>query len=398
MKKLLVAFLLLPNIFCFAQNLTHADSLVIKNLQKKVDSLNRITAIKKARDPLTVAIIKCYVNNDGICFTEKSAGHTKEFYPDDYICVQTDSSGIALAENNLDTFRLWIDGICYNNITPLFIDQKESALIFKLNYDSSKYSPWKIFYAYPNYWTFYHKVTINIGTLKKEFKSKIDTHKMTPEITLHTSVLWMMVVGYLILVALLVSLILFAKGIMKDVALYAKDGVKVTYKKSEPTDAAKGQINVRDLPYSLSRFQFLFWLIIIFASIVHIWAITDSLTTPTGTVLMLLGISGSTFYIGRLIDKKDETPPAGVPVKTASQIVTDFINNDSKSRGLMFDLLNDGKAISLHRLQLLIFTVFLGIHFLWQVIYGLALPEFSATMMTLMGISSGTYAGMKTTE
>jgi hypothetical protein len=69
-----------------------------------------------------------------------------------------------------------------------------------------------------------------------------------------------------------------------------------------------------------------------------------------------------------------------------------------KSKGIMVDMLSDGHAMSLHRLQLLLFTVFLGCYFLIEVAGHLVMPQISETMMGLMGISSVTYAGIKSTE
>ena len=52
----------------------------------------------------------------------------------------------------------------------------------------------------------------------------------------------------------------------------------------------------------------------------------------------------------------------------------------------------------LHRLQMLVWTVILGIVFVLKVLSNLAMPEFDATLLALMGISSGTYLGFKFPE
>jgi hypothetical protein len=405
MKKLIVGFLLLTSVFCFAQpnpqpsvDTTHktTTTTVITTITTKVDTAKKI--VVKTAPIQTLDVTRSYFSKEGVCIPQKTNHIPIEAYPEDYISVATDTNGINLAEINIDTFRLWMNGICYNNIKPLFIDRKNSALIFKLGFDTSKTSPWQMFYAYPNYWTFHHEVTVNLGTLKQEFKGNTKANTACTKMRLNTTVLWMAAVGYFLLAVILVLIVIFGSGIIRDISLYAQNDVRIAYKKNDPTDKEKGVINVRDLPYSLSRFQFLFWLLIIFASIIHIWCITDSLTNPTGTVLLLLGISGGTFYVGRLIDKKQVDPTSVVPVKTATECVTEFVDKNLRTKGFMRDVLNDGKGISLHRLQLVMFTIFLGIYFIWEVVYGLKLPQFSDTMMTLMGISSGTYAGMKTSE
>lgn len=62
------------------------------------------------------------------------------------------------------------------------------------------------------------------------------------------------------------------------------------------------------------------------------------------------------------------------------------------------DLLTDANGISFHRLQMVIWTLVLGIVFIQQVLSNLALPDFDATLLALMGISSGTYLGFKLPE
>ncbi|HEU4718321.1 MAG TPA: hypothetical protein VFU15_10825 [Bacteroidia bacterium] len=408
MKKIIPVFLLFACLEGYAQDQSQhiADSL------RKADSIANAVAQQNVKPPVLPAPV---INTMGVEKFEMPPNGTpgatsgltaNKIFPGDFIGIKMDTNGCRLAEQNLDTFRLWINGLCYTKIKPAFLDRNKSTLIFRLDYDTSASSPWKLFYALPNYWTFRHQVVMNAGTLTKEFRSA-GKGPQPPNADLFTSAPWMLITGYSIFGALLFVVFFFGKGIIKDVGLYAQNGVKVTYKKNEPTDIATGVINVRDLPYSLSRFQFLFWLIIIFFGITHIWAITDTLTTPTGTVLLLLGISGGTFYISRLIDANPSdaapapganTDPATAEAKLSSDLVQKFVDNKQKSKGFLFDMLNDGKGISLHRLQLVVFTIFLGTFFVWQVLYNLGLPEFSATMMTLMGISSGTYAGMKTTE
>jgi hypothetical protein len=72
---------------------------------------------------------------------------------------------------------------------------------------------------------------------------------------------------------------------------------------------------------------------------------------------------------------------------------------DYKTRGafrnFMYDILGDNGNISFHRFQIAVWTLVLGIVFVMHVLGELAMPEFSATILGLMGISSGTYLGFK---
>jgi hypothetical protein len=64
----------------------------------------------------------------------------------------------------------------------------------------------------------------------------------------------------------------------------------------------------------------------------------------------------------------------------------------------MKDILNDGSGISFHCFQIAVWTIVLGIVFLWAVNRNISMLEFEASLLTLMGISSGTYVGFKFTE
>lgn len=363
MKKLILI------LFCMSAGICYGDTAAVKKPAPKVNP-----------DPEVISVSNY---NEG-----------KKLYPEDYVRVTISNPGLKYVEDNQDSLRLWVDGICYKNIKPLFIDHAKPfpSLIFKLSLDTARTSAWELFYAYPNYWTFKRDVSISFGTLKKEFNTYCRTNCNTPAtITLHTTACWMIVVGYFIFFVFLVLIYRYGRQMIRDTGYYAANGIRITYKKEELTDPAAKVININDVPYSIARFQFMIWLIIIFAGIVHIWAITDIFTTPTGTALLLLGISGGTFYLGRLIDS---SPAANPVISTAA----DPIPSTLISKGFMRDLLSDGDAISVHRLQFFMFTILLAFYFIWQVIYSLALPEFNTTMLLLMGISSGMYAGLKTLE
>lgn len=142
---------------------------------------------------------------------------------------------------------------------------------------------------------------------------------------------------------------------------------------------------VNDRPYSLSLFQMVFWFCLVIVAYVFVWMINDELDTITGSVLALIGIGAGTAIGASLIDKSkaEATPPEAVPVTT---------------RGFVHDVLSDADGISLHRFQMFIWTLVLGIIFVASVYKNLAMPEFSSTLLGLMGISSGTYVGFKVQE
>jgi hypothetical protein len=65
---------------------------------------------------------------------------------------------------------------------------------------------------------------------------------------------------------------------------------------------------------------------------------------------------------------------------------------------LFADLFMDGGGWSFHRVQMGIWTLVLSFVFVGKVLENLAMPEFDASLLALMGISSGTYLGFKFPE
>ncbi len=194
-----------------------------------------------------------------------------------------------------------------------------------------------------------------------------------------------------------------------------------------------------------------FWFFLIYVSYLVIWLITDSLDTITPSLLGLMGISAGTALGEALIDSGKDTTKAsqlqdftaekqsleqGIPelqsqinALNAKSALTpeDTANRDSLnkqlqdsrtrlsqlnqqietltpattagvSEGVLRDILRDGSGYSFHRFQIFAWSIVLGIIFLSAVYNSLTMPEFSTTLLGLMGISSGTYIGFKFPE
>ena len=130
-------------------------------------------------------------------------------------------------------------------------------------------------------------------------------------------------------------------------------------------------------PYSLARSQMAWWLFLILIGYNYIWMVTGDRDTIPPSLLALMGISAVTAIAAQAI------PARGERTHTAS---TGFWN----------DLVTDEQgAVALDRFQIVAWTVVLGGIFLYSVVWDLTMPEFSATLLALMGISSGTYIGFK---
>ena len=64
----------------------------------------------------------------------------------------------------------------------------------------------------------------------------------------------------------------------------------------------------------------------------------------------------------------------------------------------MTDILSDSNGICLHRLQIFVWTLVMGVAAVRNVYEHLEMIEYNGTMLALMGVSSGTYIGFKFPE
>jgi hypothetical protein len=190
-------------------------------------------------------------------------------------------------------------------------------------------------------------------------------------------------------------------------------------------------------PFSLGRVQMAFWFYLVVAGYLYIWLLTGQSYTPTGSVLALLGISSATGFAAAIVDrnknaeasgkrsdleiqhatlqsriaeieaahppagsdlasklgeKKDEAAAVGLRLASTPRPVV------SKSAGIFKDLFCDGDGVSFHRFQIIVWTIVLGVVFVNAVQLDLAMPDFDAALLGLMGLSSGTYIGFKFPE
>lgn len=132
-------------------------------------------------------------------------------------------------------------------------------------------------------------------------------------------------------------------------------------------------------PYSLSKSQQLLWSILVLAAYVFLWMMTGEVDTLTESVLALLGVSAGTGVAAWMIDSSRDA-------------------GDAPSRGFLSDILSDGSGLAIHRVQTAAWTVILGVIFCVTVYRTLFMPQFSFTLIALMGISAGTYVGFKFPE
>jgi hypothetical protein len=200
-------------------------------------------------------------------------------------------------------------------------------------------------------------------------------------------------------------------------------------------------------PYSLSKLQMAVWFFLVFGAFVFLYLITHGVDTLNQQALLLMGIGTGTALGAVLVDNSkqgardsrlDELRPSsarlsaeiaelkntiaarpavapGAPVAEFPSVqlaeksakLTDIDSQIAQieasrsapvSGGFISDILSDAGGISFHRFQMLAWTAILGLVFIYSVWERLAMPEFSATLLALLGISAGTYLGFKVPE
>lgn len=133
-------------------------------------------------------------------------------------------------------------------------------------------------------------------------------------------------------------------------------------------------------PYSLSRTQMAVWTWLVINAYLFLYAIChDPAVDIPASMLGLLGISATTYLAAAMVDRS--SPDA----------------SPEPSHGFIRDIAG-GSGVSLHRLQMIGWTLVLALAFIMQVLYKMSIPDFNPTLLGLMGLSAGTYIGFKFPE
>lgn len=181
-------------------------------------------------------------------------------------------------------------------------------------------------------------------------------------------------------------------------------GVFMLGKKSDLLRESGAKPPGAEKAYSLSRVQLATWTFLVLASYLFIGLITGDYTTSiTDSVLTLMGISVGTALGASIIDISPSRTQAGGAAEAAGAAPAGDADKPTRrlaapsSGRWWLDILSDNEGVNLHRFQMAAWTLVLGIIFVQQVYRYLAMPEFAPSVLALMGISAGTYLGLKIT-
>lgn len=207
--------------------------------------------------------------------------------------------------------------------------------------------------------------------------------------TLYNILIW---VGIIAIVGLFFGLA-FGSNILRDEI----DNPAAFMLKARETDKYKEMaFNKIPRPFSLARTQFAVWTTII-SSIYLSYLLKHCMTAETfklsnnTTTLALLGISAGTTMLSGIIDTTQGTDAS----TTAPR------HQNAPSVSFWVDILSDEKGVSIHRFQNVVWTVVAIIMYFYGLPAGYdacKLPVLDGTILTLAGLSSAAYLGLKINE
>jgi outer membrane murein-binding lipoprotein Lpp len=332
-------------------------------------------------------------------------------------------NGLLTAQNGIKQVRLFINSIEIEGSVPVgwYLHGDGAELKFLLQRTAANNKTWNMLLGYPEFDNqfFNLPLSISIGlTGQSAQATKINSFQL---VRIDRGWFWGCIVVLLIYLGVLLR--------------YAKTTPMLRDTPADLTPLGIPGLAAGNAPYSLGKVQMAFWFSIILASYIFIWLITDNYELITTGILVLIGIGAGTGLSAVSINnnKADKTikqiqdlqaqqaelrqatdllkaalPAAGIEAKIGYNNfldcqLTSNINNliDGLKTGkdnFINDILTDENGVSFHRLQMVVFTTVLGFVFVYTAWATLTMPDFSATLLTMQGITAGTYLGFKIPE
>lgn len=280
---------------------------------------------------------------------------------DDYISVRVQNLPLLYASSGhaSDDLVLYIDGVAMHGLTPLFDNRNGDSLVFHLVRDSTTAASWAVFYEAPRPKPG-QKMSLSIG-YEHDKPMTTRVRDFTMNFVDRTS-FWIASIAIIFILVICFYL-----------------GMKTPILRDKTTDPA-----IKNPPYSLARTQIMFWTVVSAICFIFIWAVTHDIPEITTSTLVLIGVSVGTSAGARMIDLSQDTNKA--------------IHQNSESEGFWKDVLSDEKGICIYRLQMVLWMLIVGFYYMDVSYCRLYMPQLDNTLLALMGISAGTYVGLKLPE
>lgn len=342
----------------------------------------------------------------------------------DIICVKVAHlTGLLNPQTDIKKVRLFINDIEVEGSVPLgwylHGDGADFKFLLQRNQDNNK--TWNLLLGYPEFGSQFHRLPLSISiglTGQSAQPTKVQAFQF---VRIEQGWFW----GCMVVVVFYFW-VLFR---------YAKKTPMLRDAPADLTPLGIPGLEAGCAPYSLGKVQMAFWFSIVLASYIFIWLITDNYDLITTGTLALIGIGAATGLgaISITNNKAEGTikkiqalqaqqgelrqatalltaalPAAGIQEKI---LYNDFLDNQLTSNinnlidglkagkdNFINDILTDENGISFHRLQMVVFTMVLGFVFLYTAYATLSMPDFPPTLLTLQGITAGTYLGFKIPE
>jgi hypothetical protein len=311
--------------------------------------------------------------------------------------------------NEIDDLVLGVDGqsIPGSNAQQPEPKEKPDTVIFRLVRqagDADNLSAWKKILPKTKLWDSESKLVSVVdssnGTVLGSLR--VGIRVAPPAYIVAMGVLTLMVVLGLLVLA-------WRSDILKDIA-------------AVPNDSRR--------PYSLAMTQMAFWFTLVFGGFIYLALVLGSIDVLSTGALGLIGVSATTGVFAtaiggarrseqalkrqQLLDERQRLEKANTELRLSDpkfsanmelldNIETDLrtttADNSIKTFGGRFrffsDLLCSDGNVSLPRFQMISWTLAFGLYYVYNVVMALQMPEFSATALGLLGLSSGTYVGFK---
>lgn len=347
--------------------------------------------------------------------TTPAGNPPRTFYLTDYLTVHVCNLNefLAEAERQQQPVTLYLDGVDTKN-PPVAVNREEQTLTFVADRNDDNKQYWRL-WLYDPLQEPRQELRVSVGRGGERPLVRVNGANMKVML----DKVWVDWFTWLLIVFLTaVVLGMFFAGKYTDML---RDGPSL------------GPIRQT---YSLARAQMAWWFVLILLAYVFVWLITGDRDTIPASLLGLMGISAATAVAAVAISPG--TTPRAEQLRAAidadiaaldaslariqTQLAADpqlsavleakraeqqrarnvlvaraaSVTAVVPSRGFWRDLVADDRGgVTLDRVQILVWTIVLGLMFVSSVVLELTMPEFSGTLLALMGISSGTYIGFK---